>query len=105
MSDFEKYLETIGNVHGLTSALGLLNWDQETMMPGKAVLCRSRSNAVLSGLVHEMMTSTDFGELLENLTDQELSFDQAVAVRISRFILTSNTYVSNSGKTIQVATG
>ncbi|MBT3317954.1 hypothetical protein HN388_08215, partial [bacterium] len=60
MSDFEKYLENINDVHGLTSALGLLNWDQETMMPGKAVLCRSRCNAVLSGLVHEIMTSPDF---------------------------------------------
>ena len=81
MSDFEKYLEKINAVHGLISALGLLNWDQETMMPSKAVLCRSRCNAVLSGLVHEIMTSPDFGELLERLSDQELSFDQTVAVR------------------------
>jgi carboxypeptidase Taq len=81
VTDFEKYLERLGSIHGLTSALGLLNWDQETMMPGKAVYCRGRSNAVLSGLVHDMITDNKFGDLLEELSQQKLNSDQLSSVR------------------------
>ena len=45
----------------------LLGWDQETYMPEKAVLERSKQHAAVSTLFHEKITSGEIGNLLASL--------------------------------------
>lgn len=54
--------------HELTdigSAIGLLSWDQEVMMPPKGATGRALALATLSGIYHEKLIDPKVGELLE----------------------------------------
>lgn len=73
LEEFRKESETICH---LRNATRLLNWDQQIVMPqtAEATGVRGRQKAVLSRLAHERMVSSQFGELLERVSD-ELSAD------------------------------
>jgi len=58
-----KEIALLGNV---ASTLG---WDQETYMPEKAVAYRAEQLAHLSGLVHRLATSQEFGDLVKQCED------------------------------------
>jgi carboxypeptidase Taq len=51
-------------IRRLTHISALLAWDQETYMPAEAVGERSEQLELLSGLVHDRLTSREMGELL-----------------------------------------
>lgn len=53
----------------LDSAQKLLQWDQETGMPSKALLHRSDSLETLAGEIHHLQTSASFRKQLEKLID------------------------------------
>ncbi|KAF8926168.1 hypothetical protein BGZ47_002863 [Haplosporangium gracile] len=46
---------------------GILQWDQEVMMPKKAAAVRSEQMSVLVGILHEILTSPVQGALLDEL--------------------------------------
>jgi len=48
----------------LRSTEGVLGWDQETGMPGKAVAWRAAQMSHLSGLIHRLTTAPEVGEWL-----------------------------------------
>ncbi len=79
-------LQEIGEELKIWSGIGsLLGWDQETYMPEKAVLERSKQQAALSSLLHEKGTSPEIGKLLENLGADEnnLMGDDAVCADLT----------------------
>src|SRR6476469_9561063 len=47
----------------------LLEWDQETMMPSKAVPFRAAQLGTLKGVLYERLTSPRVAELLKRLSD------------------------------------
>lgn len=51
----------------LAHTVALLGWDQETYMPAKALEERSEQLSLLSGILHERITSPEIGELLSGL--------------------------------------
>ena len=78
---YERYLEHMQGLHTLGSALSLLGWDQETMMPPAAVAHRADVRSHLSGLVHDGTVDPAFGDLLAELQESPLDDDQAANVR------------------------
>ena len=78
---YERYLEHMQGLHALGSALSLLGWDQETMMPPAAVAHRADVRSHLSGLVHDGTVDPAFGDLLAELQESPLDDDQAANVR------------------------
>ena len=61
----------------LKHSTALASWDQETYMPKGAIEERAEQISLLEGLQHERMTSSEFGDLLAALRDdQELELDE-----------------------------
>ncbi|MBN1698474.1 MAG: carboxypeptidase M32 [Spirochaetales bacterium] len=61
-----------GEITLLIRSRSLLDWDQETYMPEKAIDERARQIALLERLIHERITSPETGELLAKLgVDEE----------------------------------
>src|SRR6185312_5957571 len=54
----------------VTDAIGILNWDKETMMPLGAAEGRSEQLATLEVLAHEMLTAPEIGDLLSEAEQQ-----------------------------------
>ena len=64
-STYDKLIDQTKQTHILHATTSLLNWDQEVMMPGRAVAFRSRQIAQLARLGHVMATDPRIHELLE----------------------------------------
>jgi len=79
---YERFIEKVKEISYLNQALSMLRWDQETYMPPGTVNDRAKQVALLSGIVHERMTSKAMGRMLAELKkDRSLDEDQAVNVR------------------------
>lgn len=61
----------IADVSALGTAEAILSWDQETYMPPGGAEARARHRAALARLRHELFTSPEVGELLEQLRERE----------------------------------
>ncbi len=70
-----KLKEMMGKVIDLNYAAALLNWDQQTYMPPKAAEERGEQLATLSGIAHDMVTSDEFGALINELVPYGESLD------------------------------
>jgi carboxypeptidase Taq len=70
-----QFKELMGTASDLSSASALLGWDQQTYMPPKAAEERGEQLATLARIVHEMITSEEFGRLLEDLLPYAQSLD------------------------------
>lgn len=69
-------------IASLTQVAGLVNWDQETMMPGLGVKARADQSEALAAVIHEKFTDPALGEMLSLLSaDTTLTDDQRVCVR------------------------
>jgi carboxypeptidase Taq len=80
--------QRLGEIYDLERALGVLGWDQRTMMPPQGASARAEASATLSGLVHERFTSDEIGRLLERLAplEEKLDYDSddASLIRVTR---------------------
>jgi carboxypeptidase Taq len=67
----------------LNSALNLLGWDQETMMPPAAAATRAEELSLLSRMAHKRATSDELGDLLGSCEgDDALRADVTVAANL-----------------------
>ena len=75
-------------IHDLSRAEAVLEWDQETMMPPKGGQARAEQLATLARIVHQKFTSPEIGRLLEELRPYEESLpydsDDASLIRVAR---------------------
>ena len=79
---YDKFLVKVKEISYLNQALALLRWDQETYMPPGTVNDRAQQVALLSGIIHETVTSKAMGRMLAELKkDKSLDEDQKVNVR------------------------
>jgi carboxypeptidase Taq len=65
ISSYKKLLERMKNIVTLHSAVAILHWDMETMMPPKGIRLRSLQLAMLSRIGHKISTNPEIGRLLE----------------------------------------
>ncbi|RLI22714.1 carboxypeptidase M32 [Candidatus Bathyarchaeota archaeon] len=66
-SSYKKLMEKVKNVIVFQSAVSVVHWDMETMMPPKAIQLRSQQLSMLSRIGHKMMTDPEIGKLLEEI--------------------------------------
>ncbi|GAB4255856.1 MAG: carboxypeptidase M32 [Vicingaceae bacterium] len=72
--DFKKYLSKVADIE---NSLAILSWDQEVNMPKNGASFRAQQIATISAYAHELSTSTELGDLLEQLqSDDTLSFEE-----------------------------
>ena len=64
---YQVWLETLKEVEQLGEIMGLLTWDQETMMPKGSIESRSKQKSALAGIIHEKFTSPELGEMAEKI--------------------------------------
>jgi carboxypeptidase Taq len=64
---YNELLAKIKDVRVLGTAIGIIHWDMETMMPPNAVEQRSLQLEVLSKLNHQMSTNPEIGKLLKTI--------------------------------------
>jgi carboxypeptidase Taq len=69
---YESLEQRFARVRVLKDAAGILGWDAQAMMPVGAASSRAEQLALLRGLAHEALTSSEVFELLE-ATDAERS--------------------------------
>lgn len=68
--DIAKLLEISSELFDIKGATELLHWDQETYMPPKGVLHRSRQLGTMSAIFHAKLTDKKVGELIKKLEDK-----------------------------------
>ncbi|MES1246439.1 MAG: carboxypeptidase M32 [Actinomycetota bacterium] len=85
---FDELVRLLGELTDVEKALHVLSWDEETKMPPAGADARAEQRATLARIAHELQTSPQLGELLEELRPFEESqpyesFEAAV-IRIAR---------------------
>ncbi|MFZ4580223.1 MAG: carboxypeptidase M32 [Myxococcota bacterium] len=79
---YTELTQRLSDLAAIEGALGILQWDQEIVMPSGAAEARGRQIAVLSVLAHEKLTSPELGALLESLQgSKDLDETQTANVR------------------------
>lgn len=78
-SSYYEFLKRLKEVEVLGEVMGILSWDQETMMPKGANDARGLQKSLLSGMLHEKFTDKTFESLLtqirKDLTNHKISDD------------------------------
>ncbi|QFU82439.1 carboxypeptidase M32 [Natronorubrum aibiense] len=77
-NEFETRVTRIANV---SNAAGILQWDQEVVMPDEGTPARAQQLSTLSSISHELLTADETGALLSDLEATELTDEQAAVVR------------------------
>ncbi len=58
--------ERLAGIEDLRVAAGVLNWDQQTMMPRRGARARAESMATIERISHEMFIAPEIGRLLDS---------------------------------------
>lgn len=82
---YKKYVAYCQELQDIGSALSLMSWDQEVMMPTGGAAFRSRQIATLAGIKHEKQTSNEFFDILQELSvdGKDLNWEQKKNVELS----------------------
>ena len=81
MSTYEDFREHVERMSYVEDAAGLLNWDQQVMMPEGGTPARSKQQSALSAVGHEMLTDDDLAAYLDDLEGADLDAEQEAVVR------------------------
>ena len=85
---FQELKTRLLEVNDISSAAGLLYWDQSTYMPPGGAAARGRQMATLSRLAHEKFIDPAVGKLLDELVPYEENLDydsdEASMLRVTR---------------------
>ncbi len=80
-STYDQFIEHVKRMTYIGDAAGVLNWDQQVMMPDAGTPARAKQTSVLSTLRHELLTDDDLADWLDELEDSDLDDEQAAVVR------------------------
>ncbi|WEL21518.1 carboxypeptidase M32 [Halorhabdus sp. BNX81] len=78
---YDEFLDHVQQLSYVADAGGLLQWDQQVMMPEGGTPARSKQQSALSTLHHDLLTDDDLGEYLAALEDTSLDPEQQAVVR------------------------
>jgi carboxypeptidase Taq len=82
MHAWDRLLPRLEELRDLTAASRLLRWDQAVMMPNKGAEARARVLATMESLAHNRLTDPAVGELIGELSEDDLDPDRAAHVRV-----------------------
>lgn len=81
---FQAYQTHLQRVADLGFAGAVLGWDQQTYMPKNGAQFRGQQMATISTLAHELFVDSKFGDLLDELAqDETLTDDQRLNVKLT----------------------
>ncbi len=72
---YTRFQTLMEDIHDLGKAAGVLSWDRSAYMPSGGAAARARQSATLAKVIHELETSDEMGELLENLDEWKHTID------------------------------
>jgi carboxypeptidase Taq len=78
---YSEFIDTVERLTNVSHAGRILGWDQEVMMPEGGTPARSKQRSALSAVRHELLTSDEMAEMLDELEAEDLSADQQAVVR------------------------
>jgi carboxypeptidase Taq len=78
---YEQFIDLVKRHANLQSAGGVLNWDQEVMMPDDGTPARSQQLSAISSVSHDLLTSGEMAGYLDDLAEADLDPDQQAVVR------------------------
>lgn len=83
---YHKYLKINKKAADVGAAVSLMHWDKEIYLPEDAAEFRSQQIATLTGIRHEIITSDEFGALVEDLSNskEDLSDEQQKNVSLTQ---------------------
>lgn len=87
MSNLTAYSALEGRfrrINAISGALGILDWDQATMMPPGGAAARAEQIATLGVLRHELLTAPEVGDLIEAAAEEPLDDWQRANLREMR---------------------
>jgi len=84
-NNYNKLKSKLEKIADLNNAISVLHWDQEVNLPENATSIRSRQLATLSGIAHQQFTSTEIGDLLNELNTKN-GLDERQRVNINETI-------------------
>src|SRR5271166_1216660 len=65
MDSYRSLERIFSRIGAIKDAIGLLNWDAETLMPDGAADSRSEQLSTLEGIAHRLLVAVETGELLD----------------------------------------
>ncbi len=80
-STYEQFLDHVRRLHYVEDAGGVLNWDQQVMMPDAGTPARAKQTSAISTLHHDLLTDDDLADWLDELDDADLDPEQEAVVR------------------------
>lgn len=84
-SAYNALLDRYRELQALDSAVSLMNWDRQVLMPPGGAEARSAQTAVLSTMHHEMLVSDETRTMLEDAEKEaEPGSDEAAALKVFR---------------------
>ncbi|MFC4448967.1 carboxypeptidase M32 [Halorussus aquaticus] len=78
---YSEFIDKVERLTNLGHAGGVLGWDQEVMMPEGGTPARSKQRSALSTVTHEILTSDEMAEMLDELEDEDLTDEREAVVR------------------------
>ena len=85
---FGELLRRLGELQDVEKTAQVLGWDEETKMPPLGADARAEQRATIARIAHELQTSPDLGQLLEDLRpyEQEHPYEsfEASVIRVAR---------------------
>ncbi|WP_324663446.1 carboxypeptidase M32 [Haloarcula sediminis] len=78
---YEQFLEHVRQLHYVSDAGSVLQWDQQVMMPEGGTPARAKQSSALSTLHHDLLTDDQLGAWLDELDGADLDAEQAAVVR------------------------
>ncbi|MEJ2368341.1 MAG: carboxypeptidase M32 [Acidobacteriota bacterium] len=83
--DRKLFYSMAGTLHDLAEIQGLLEWDQQVMMPRRGAEQRANQMASLAGLMHQKATSPEAGDAILKMENRDdLTADERADVREAR---------------------
>ncbi|WP_226022010.1 carboxypeptidase M32 [Halomicrobium salinisoli] len=78
---YEEFEDHVRRLTYVGDAAGVLQWDQEVVMPEGGTPARSKQTSALSTLKHELLTDDRLGEWLDELESADLDPEREAVVR------------------------
>ncbi|GGL47207.1 carboxypeptidase M32 [Halocalculus aciditolerans] len=78
---YETLLDEYKRASNVSSASGVLSWDQQVTMPEGGTPARSKQLSTLSAVHHDIITGDTVADALAELEDADLTPEQAASVR------------------------
>jgi carboxypeptidase Taq len=78
---YEAFLAHVQQLTYVGDAAGILDWDQQVMMPDAGTPARAKQKSALSSLRHELLTDDDLAANLDALDGSDLDGEQEAVVR------------------------